>query len=328
MDINLITELSASLAEKLKPGVKMDIISKENFQENFEILNTRLQNYISCLTEMDDKTKELLAGKILSASKNSQNVACALYSDIATSLNTKDTKHAFESYIFIANTFVSSIKVIARNMNKIFANKGITVHNSKLLHVVVFGVMTEADCFINYATYMLDNVIYETTVRNGVRELPQPRKYRYEYIKKNVKRFKSICKIRLTGSAVIDNAISNSFASELDVNLIAEDNSINSGFFNINKMANHVKASAVHGARRFIIFRWLGEQWNLFKHAKYLKAVKEKEWLQSHIAILKMDAAGIDPDSDEYRKHVKIIEAYNNMLADLDKKIDTYMGVE
>ena len=56
--------------------------------------------------------------------------------------------------------------------------------------------------------------------------------------------------------------------------------------------------------------------------------VKEKEWMESHVALLKLQLQNVDPNSDEYRKQVKIIAAYDEMIAGLDQKIDAYLNEE
>ena len=61
------------------------------------------------------------------------------------------------------------------------------------------------------------------------------------------------------------------------------------------------------------------------RNLKYQKMIQEKEWLQNHTDLLKLQLNGIDPNSDEYRKAVKIINTYNDMIRDLDLKISSYM---
>ena len=43
----------------------------------------------------------------------------------------------------------------------------------------------------------------------------------------------------------------------------------------------------------------------------FQRTVKEREYLDSHIALLKLEMDGQDPDSPEYQHHVKVIDAYN-----------------
>ena len=40
--------------------------------------------------------------------------------------------------------------------------------------------------------------------------------------------------------------------------------------------------------------------------------------------MLQMDLEGMNHNSDEYRRQVKIIKAYNEMISDLDRKIKNY----
>jgi hypothetical protein len=111
-----------------------------------------------------------------------------------------------------------------------------------------------------------------------------------------------------------------------DVNLIGDDNTANLGFVQTTSYTPMMRNLFTTGARSFVhvIFQSLGELWNLIKNHKYTKAKKEKEWMEAHVALLKLQLQGVDPNSDEYRKQVQIIESYNEMIAELDQKIAQY----
>ena len=44
----------------------------------------------------------------------------------------------------------------------------------------------------------------------------------------------------------------------------------------------------------------------------------------AHVTLLQLDLADKDPNSEEYAKAVKIIDSYNQMIAELDQKINAY----
>lgn len=115
-------------------------------------------------------------------------------------------------------------------------------------------------------------------------------------------------------------------ASEIDVNIVDEDGNANTAFMNSSAIPSSLQHSLTIGTKSFIIniFRWIGEQWVMHKHLQYLRQTKEKEWMEAHVALLKMDLANADPNSEEYRKLVGIIDNYNDQLAELDQKIAAY----
>jgi hypothetical protein len=50
----------------------------------------------------------------------------------------------------------------------------------------------------------------------------------------------------------------------------------------------------------------------------------EKEELMAHVALLQMELSEKDPNSKEYAKAVKVIDSYNQMIAELDQKLNKY----
>lgn len=327
MDSHFFKELHEAIKGETKLGTHMKSINKESFKENLDILNKRYNTFIGTLESLSVDDRISLANRIHTCSSKPENIACSAYSELAKQVYGKDLKIAFETYLFVAKKFIISFDNLQRALNKVFTNKALSVYNANLLHVAVFGVITDAEKFINFAVYMFDNILYETTEHRGIRELPPPQKYRLTYINKHKDEFASICRAKLSNSDAAEKiALADPKSNDLDVTLINENNESNMGFVNLGKMSPFIKNMVQTGARKFFVFRWLGEQWNILKHSKYLKSVKEKEWLEAHVALLQMDLQNVDPNSDEYRKYIKIIESYNVMIADLDKKIDSYIG--
>ena len=326
MSIDIVKDLGTSLKEEIAPGQKMKTIKKEDLKENLVHLKERMQNITTALAAFSQQDRVTIASSIFKASSDRNNIACNVYMEVAKKIGKADIRVAFDSIDFVALNYIKIIDALDRMITTFFKDKAITVFNTKLSHVAIFGLINEAELFINYATYLFDGVNYELCQHNGVRELPPPKKYRQEKLTKNLDTFVEICKTRLaTTSTAIASEIEK-IRQNLDVNLIGDDNTINTGFINFGKISPMIRNILGFGAKKFFIFRWLGEYWEVIKYSRYQKAKKEKEWLEAHVALLKLDLQGADPNSEEYRKLVKVIESYNEMIAELDQKIDAYMN--
>ena len=326
MSIDIVKDLGVSLQKEIAPGQKMKTIQKEDLKENLLHLTERMQNFASVLSNLSNKDRQTVASAIFKASSDKENIACNTYVVVAKAIGKNDIRIAFDSISFITLNYIKILEALDRMISTAFKDKAITVYNSKLSHVAIFGLINEAELFINYATYLFDGVNYELCQHNGVRELPPPKKYRQVKLVKNQAEFVEICKNRLSTTATAIASEIEKIRQNLDVNLIGDDNTINTGFINLGKISPMIRNILGIGARKFFIFRWLGEQWELLKYARYQKAKKEKEWLEAHVALLKLDLQGVDPNSEEYRKLVKVIDSYNEMIAELDQKIDSYMN--
>lgn len=327
MDMDFVKELGTALQNEVAPGKKMRSVNKEDYRENLGILASRIKTLIETLSAMPANMKQSLADQIYKATSDRNNVACNTYVAIAKAVGKNDLRIAFDSVLTVAQTYSKIFESLDRTTNVVFKDKMITVFNSKLSHVAIFGVLGEAELFVNYSNYLFDNITYELCANNGVRELPMPKKYRMAYVQQEQVNFINLVKNRLQNSAnVVISEIEKAVRSNSDVNLIGEDNTTNLGFVQPTGYTPMMRNLFTTGARSFIhvVFQSLGELWNLIKNARYNKAKKEKEWMEAHVALLKLQLQGVDPNSDEYRKQVQIIEAYNEMIAELDQKIGNY----
>jgi hypothetical protein len=81
----------------------------------------------------------------------------------------------------------------------------------------------------------------------------------------------------------------------------------------------------VHGLYALNIFLWIGESIEDYKHSRYLKNQNLKQWMESHVANLRLELANIDPDSKEAVRLQKIIQAYDAKIAEYDRKINEYL---
>lgn len=320
--------LSVNLREAVlkETSKKMQPISKDAFKETLDTVYARLENFKKAFDGLPASDLTKFASRIVVACSDKNNVYAALYCEIAKKSGNTDTKSAFTSYIQVISSYLHIIGVVERNIANIFKEKAITIYNSKLSHTVIFAIIDQANRFVEFANNMLDGVMYDTVVVKGVKELPAPKKYKYNYLIKNKECVIAIINnMRSTGSAAyVTNMISDFKKPENDLSLIDSNNAPNAKIDNM-MMTPQTKGFIQYGLGAMsFIFRFIGEAANVIKHIRYQKMVKEKEWLESHVALLKLALMDIDPDSDEYRKQVKIIETYNEIIADLDRKIREY----
>jgi hypothetical protein len=82
--------------------------------------------------------------------------------------------------------------------------------------------------------------------------------------------------------------------------------SITAGFMNLN------------------IFRWIGEAWNLYRDNHYKSIEERRNWMATHVQMLRLKLQGMSESDPEYRKLQKIINNYDNMVAAADEKIKKY----
>lgn len=299
---------------------KMRKISKEDFKENLGLVEGQLTNFINTLTNISGSDKEQFSQRITTFAVPG-NLFCNTCVEISKLLRSQ--KVGFDPFVMLAQNLKTVLQMIERNVNVLFNEKFTTIYNAKVSQLAVFRIVEQAQIFSNYAVYLFDGVLYEIVVNEGVHELNQPKPYRYEFINKY-----KLGVVELMKVGTLPNG-ANQLITELDTlrksmdtTLIDDQDRVNSSIKTVKNKFGLIEGGATILAS---IFRYFGEWGVLMRNLKYQKMIQEKEWLQNHTDLLKLQLNGIDPNSDEYRKAVKIINTYNDMIRDLDLKISSYM---
>ena len=301
---------------------KMRKITKEAFNENINLTINQLSNFSAAVNNFQGSDLALLTKRIREAGAVPANVFSATYLAIGKELH--DTKQAFELFDTTANNVINILSMLERNCNVIFTDKFITIFNTKLSQAAVFNILTQSMIFANYCSYMFDGITYELIVNDGEHELNQPKAYRYEYIKAN--QVFVIEMLRLGGLSSGANTIIRALD---DLRKTGAVNIVDSNGTTLADIENRTKHSGLFKGLAFgisFVFRYFAEWSVLIKNLKYQKMVQEREWLQNHTDLLKLQLSGVDPNSDEYRKMVNIINTYNEMIAKLDQQINDYLA--
>lgn len=323
---DFISELGNSIKSETQSGIRAKSINKEDFKENLQLLITRFSTFLNTVGSLSDVDRRNWADKIYMIADDRKAQFCKIYVSISNSLNGKDSKLAFDTFLFAADKYKKMLDAMDKNINDLFKEKAISVYNSRLSTIAAFGLLKQASVICNMALYLVDGINQEICRHNGVSELDVPKKYRFAYVERHKEETVEILAmmIRGEGAYAFASGVTALKNSKDDVTLVDDENNANLAFITPHSLNNASTKLLKQGVRQFGIFRWLGEQWNLYKHSKYLKSTKEKEWMSTHVALLKLELNDIDPNSPEYQKQVKIINAYNDMLSKIDQKIDEY----
>lgn len=314
----------ADLVEReMDNSVRLNKIKKQDFKENLELNQQRLSSFLDVIKSVPESSRAALANSIFNAASDRENVVCNIYCDFAKTVMKGDLKRAFNSFEKTAEAFSQLFAAIHRNIDPMFENKEVTLQNAKVSHLTVFGIVTKGEVFTNYCVYMLDSVTLELAKHRTVYEAGKALPYKVKFLEDNFHNCAGMCK-NMDNPRTMLVAIDNFQKSQDDVMLVDNNGAVNRGFIHDERMPGVLQGFL--GSVMFNPFRWIGEQWNLYKHMRYLKQAKEKEYLEAHVALLELEMAGEDPNSDEYQKHVKTIENYNEMIAKIDRKIDAYLG--
>lgn len=305
---------------------KNRVVNKEDIRENMELYLSQLNNVAMLFAAIPPGDRRILAKKIVACAAVKGNLACETYCKVAKTLRKDDLINAFSSYISVCLSYKKILEQFNRSLDKWFSTPKLTVYSTKLSHLVLFGLLDEVKLFCKFTTSLFGFITYEVTTHNSIPELQEPKRYKKMMIAEKYNEFASNCIRRLSDNPYVFAEDMEKARNDIDVNIVDANGNPNTAFVNPVSISAPLQYAIGIGSKSFVmnIFRWIGEQWMMHKHLKYLRDMKDKEWAEAHVALLKLDLDGTDPNSEEYRKLVAIIDNYNEQIAELDQKIAAY----
>lgn len=333
---NLMDQFKMSILEFFKDATKLKDIDKTEFKgflktliENHKIISTTLNS-------IDKKTATSFDERLLSLLPSSNTKSAAAWMKFKKSLQQKaagmEKQKIFSSLVKANDIHKAILTEISSNLDKIFGESDvIEIINLRKSQFAIFGIVVASMKLTRWSEYMFT---YLTGLVDGTDgEIP---KYRELALSNDVDTV-----IDLVNKSVSSDNFSvlkdiARMQAAMDDQPLTVDGMVNKRSFDPIKVAQVVTvtltivqyiAIAISG---FIIlraiFRWLPEHMELMAHEAYLRNKELKEWLDAHVAKLRMDLDDLNPNDPAYQKLVRIIDVYDEKIRDLDSKIDDYLN--
>lgn len=309
--------------------ITKNTISSKNFNENLEILIKRFKAINDAFSKMSASDMQKLADRIYSTKNNipgrKEGRACQIYAEIISAIkDSKGSRFAFDGINKTSKAILNVLQNFYVNSKIVLGGDNVNITNAKLSHLSALGFVEQAEEYLDYQVSLLVTITNELVTRaNGVCELSPVPPYRYKFLDDFKQQF-----INTYNSMA--NGKHNSYLSEFKkLKKSTKDIFVGNklGGSNLDYMSDLDKQtldSRLFGTWSLNPFKWLGERANIARHEKYVKMAAEKEELMAHVALLQMELSEKDPNSKEYAKAVKVIDSYNQMIAELDQKLNKY----
>ena len=283
-------------------------------------INTRLQFF----TDLGTATSKLQGDLIAGVKSNSKNLSVVIWNKLNSGL-TGIAKHRQESNYLgaLIETMQASSAVIGEivaNVDDLFgSDKTFNLYNTKISHVAVYGIVDDARVLSRFAESYIAAIIADK--KPDTFKVPA---YQSKYLMNNVDTVADICCRMINGRLrkIFTTGITNYRKSGSDVTLVTSDNTSNTKFAKIGGQINESDINA--GCRGLRIFRIIGDFIADFfdDQARQNRAMRDQH--KARVEFLQMELEGEDPNSDRYKRIVKIIKNYNDMIDRLNQKIDKY----
>lgn len=298
------------------------VITKDTLIDLIDSDLGSLYNVSQFFTAVGDNSAKLQAW-IVQNRKNNNLRSMAYFNSICGALRA-NAKNSMEQRFLGAfsdtvDALILILENLSSNIDKFFTGPKLTIYNTKISQVAIIGMMENAKNFSEFVTKYIAMFMAD---RNP--KLDKPEKYVEKYLADN---FQMACELM---NRVINNHLGKTFTNAIlkyrnggsDITVVNSENKTSVQF---TKITTEVTESDIQaGAKGFKIFRWIG---NLFvdrADKKNRKRVAEREQLQARARLLQLELDGMDPESPEYQRLVKIIANYQKQIDRLNQEIAKY----
>lgn len=281
-----------------------------------------LYNVSQFFTAIGDNAKKL-NDWIIKNRKNTALRSMAWFNSICSGLKATAKNNMEGRFLGAFADTVDSLIIILEdlsgNIDKFFTGPNLTIYNTKISQVAIIGMIENAKNFAEFVNLYISMFMAD---RNP--KLDKPEKYVETFMANNLA---MACELM---NRVINNHLSKSFSSALmkyrnggsDITVVNSENRTSVQF---TKITTEVTESDIQsGAKGFKIFRWIGNLFVDMADKKNRKRVALREQLQARARLLQLELDGVDPESPDYQRLVKIIANYQKQIDRLNQAIAKY----
>lgn len=326
----MILDVFSNLANALTTAVKRDVSLKSLHKEDvLDLINTNISihnNIVNALSVRSDKeVNNWMLTVVKPALSRSSERSKDIYNEYAKGLVGKARKieetRSLSSLLTVNKSFVKILTELKNNLDELFENKKVDIYDTRMSQVAVLGILKHSDIVANFSLYLYS---FMTRVANGsTSSIPR---YRDVFMKENVTKVTMITNkvVEHKGEYEFLNNIRKLRSKGADLILGANGsfsftNFVNRGFYTPDILDTLLSAISCLN-----IFSAVGNLIDDYKIDRNNRNKEIKEWLENHVALLRMDLEDPNKDSKEKAKLLQIIKAYDEKIAEYDERIKKF----
>lgn len=221
--------------------------------------------------------------------------------------------------------YVEILTKIDAKLDDFIDKEKIDLYETRMSQLAILGLLRDSNLIVNYTMYLYSYLV--RVAKGDVNSIPG---YRQQYILDNTDKAASIV------SKILDKRGAYAFLNDVDrirrqnADLILGAN----GKFNFHILANRGFYTpdfidTLLGALACLnLYDAAANFIDDYKIDRNNRNKETREWLNNHVALLRLDLAETDPSSKEYTKLVNIIKAYDEKIAEYDEEINHFENEE
>ena len=318
------------IASKITKRVQSMLQTREAFSKHAQ--KKSLKEYVSSVTADLRSLRAPLENLVTSSEGVSKRLASLQGNPIAKDYfayraavanSTTDKRAAaaeqaapFSSLLNALNKYVDMLTEVESMMDGLVTTDAVNLFNCRVSHVMAIGAVEEGKKLYKFTNYLVSGTLSAIT---GQRDVA---KYRHVYMSEQTSAVAGLA-VKSYASAGIGSfsgMVKNLKSQANDKPLIDDTHGLMPSSFDFGRIDNNTRGFIALGTSFLSVLRWLGEAWETRKHNRAQAAKKEREWIEAHIALLNMQLSETDPNSEEYKRLAKIVEKYEDMITEDDRK--------
>lgn len=324
--MSIFSDLAKVVVDAVSKNKKTTMLTNDNLGYLLKIQSEGLNQLISSLsvfspTEANSLLKKYLQIRFNQSDKNNVGyIVPALLRQYKGKALVAERKSFFGATIDTARIFLRLNEELQRNLGSFTKEAGVILYETKLSTVMLLGILREIDFFINYCSYLWGHVT-DSISRSKFVPIGYQAKYLKDGLEKYITIVNDVCNKESTYSFI--RSINEIKKKHADLLLYANGQSF-LDFLDPSAYGSTEQRQLQNGIIGFNIVAYIVERIDEYKHCVYMKNKLYKEWLENKIALMRYDLMNVSPDSPEYQKILKRIEAYDAEIAKYDKKLREY----
>ena len=325
--MNLFSDVAAALNKKFNGTDVNKSLNKENV-ENLLSDNIEMHaNTAKILSALSDKEiNNLYNDTIKVALKKTNSPLKDVYDTFVSKLKgtaqTTERKRFFGALQAANEAYAKALTKIVAELDKIFDKEETEVHTARLSQFAIVGILKSSDALIAFTVYLY--AFLTRVAIDGGEGIP---KYRQVAITDNlmdvVKTVNEILDKKGIEKLIGDITYAKSRGLDVQVSSFSNDFDFDRNITTVGFGQTFMDCLA-NVLYCLNIFAHISNAIDNYRIKKNKRNREIKEWLEQHVALLRLELANKDKNDPEYAKLIKIIKAYDEEIADYDQAINEF----
>ena len=329
--VNVFQALGSALINYTKDKAQMQSLRKDDvitiLKQNIEMHKANAETLNVLSTQEMNSWMLKVTQALNSTTSKSRDVYDRYNKGLSSSASALERKCFLSSLKVINKDIIPVLNGILNNIDSFIENDKVELYETKMSQLAILGICRDSTCIATFTQYLYTYLIRVTS--NTYDDIPR---YREEYMLDNVDKV----------SKIVSNFCDRK------------------GYYNFNQDMTKIKrqnADLILGANgKFSFNQYIGSVrnfytadildsilsalscLNLYDHVMNFiddyklerdnRNKETKEWLETHVAVLRMELEEKDKSSKEYAKLENIIKAYDAKITEYDEAIQAFENGE